>query len=99
VTPSHRDIGAAPTDYDVLISGGTHQQCILDIHDLGSRLSYPPGTSVGIIGKVLRHNVQTWDGGERICQALFMKDAVHDRLEQSRSEWVCHNDYINLTSE
>ena len=56
------------------------------------------GDSNCVTNASLRHGVQTWDGGERICQALFMKDAVHDRLEQSRPEWVCHNDYINLTS-
>jgi len=98
ITWLHRDNGAAPMDYDLLVSGGTHQQCVLDIHELGSRLSYPPGTGVAIVGKVLRHGVKTWDGGERVCQARFMKDAVHDRLGQSRPEWVCYDDYINLTS-
>jgi len=94
----HRDVGAAPMDYDLLVSGGTHQQCTLDVHELGSRLSYLPGTVVAIVGKVLRHGVKTWDGGERVCQAHFMKDMVHDRLEQSRPEWVYYDDYINLTS-
>ena len=74
------------------------QQCVLDVHELGSRLSYPPGTGVAIVGKVLRHGVKAWDGGERVCQARFMKDAVHDRLGQSRPEWVCYDDYISLTS-
>jgi len=41
----------------------------------------------------IRHGVKTWDGG--VCQAHFMKDAVHDRLGQS-TEWVCYDDYINL---
>jgi hypothetical protein len=98
MTPFHRDVGAAPMHYDLLVSGGTHQQCLLDIQELGSRLSYPPGTGVAILGKVLRHGVKTWDGGERICQAHFMKDAVLDRLEQSRPEWVCYEDYIKLTA-
>ena len=68
----HCDVGAAPMDYDLLFSSRTHKQCKLDIQDLGLRLSYLPGTVVGIAGKVLRHAVKSWDGGERIC---LMKDA------------------------
>ena len=98
-TFTHRDTGAAPADYDLLVSSGTHKQCTLDVHDLGLKLSYPPGTGVAVAGKVLRHGVKGWEGGERICQARFMKDAVHDRLGQPRPNWVCHEDYINLTSK
>ena len=94
----HHDIGAAPTDYDLLLSGGTHKQCTLDVQDLGLRLSYLPGTGVAVAGKVLRHGVKTWDGGERICQARFVKDAVHDRLGQQRPDWVCHKVYIDLVT-
>ena len=72
----HCDLGAALMDYDLLFSSGPHDQCMLDVHDLGLRLLYLPGTAVAIAGKVLRHGVKTWDGGERICQAWFMKDAV-----------------------
>ena len=92
----HRDSGAAPMDYDLLLSGGTHEQCMLDVQDLGLRLLYLPGTTVGVTGKVLRHGVKAWDGGERICQARFMKDAVHDRLGQPRPDWVCHENYIDF---
>jgi hypothetical protein len=93
----HRDVGAAPMDYDLLFSSGTHKRCTLDVQDLGLKLWYPPGTGVAITGKVLRHGVEDWDGGERICQARFMKDAVHDRLEQKRPDWVCYDDYVNLS--
>jgi hypothetical protein len=92
----HRDLGAAPMDYDLLFSSGTHKRCVLDVRDLGLKLLYPPGTGVAITGKVLRHAVETWDGGERICQARFMKDAVHDRLGQQRPDWVYHKDYLCL---
>ena len=43
MTLLHRDVGAAPIHYDLLVSGGTHQKCVLDVCELGSRLSYPPG--------------------------------------------------------
>ena len=92
----HHDVRAALMDYDLLFSSGTHKQCMLDVRDLGLRLLYPPGTGVAITGKVLRHGVETWDGGERICQAWFMKDAVHDHLGQQRPDWVCHKNYLDL---
>jgi hypothetical protein len=98
MTMIHRDTGAAPTDYDFLVSSGTHKQCKLDVQELGLKLSYPPGTGVAIVGRILRHGVKTWKGGERICQARFMKDAVHDRLGQPRPDWVHYEDYICLTS-
>jgi Oxygenase domain of the 2OGFeDO superfamily len=90
----HRDFGGASSDYDLLISGGTHKHCTLDIHDLQLRLSYGPATAVAIAGKVLRHGVKSWEGGERICQARFVKDAVHDRLQQPVPDWVVYSDYI-----
>ena len=92
----HCDVSAALMDYDLLFSSGTHKRCMLDVKDLGLKLSYLPGTGVAIAGKVLRHGVGSWDGGERICQAWFMKDAICDCLGQQRPEWVCHNDYLDL---
>jgi len=70
----------------------------LNVYELGLRLSYPPDTGVAVAGNILKH-VKTWDGGERICQVCFMKDAVRDRLGQPRPEWVCYEDYISLTAE
>jgi len=95
-TPWHRDQGGAPTHYDLLLSAGTHTDCVLDIPISGLTLSYLPGTVVPIVGKVIGHGVRVWDGGERICQARFIKDAVHDRLGLVRPEWVHHNTYIGL---
>jgi len=46
----------------------------LDVHELGSRLSYPPGTGVAIVGKVLRH-VSRLGMEERGLPGTFMKDA------------------------
>jgi hypothetical protein len=99
LTPPHRDTSGSPMDYDLLVSGGTHKECVLDVHDLGMTLSYLPGTAIAITGKVLRHGVKTWDGGERICQARFVKDAVRDRQGLPRPDWVNYNDYICLTGK
>ena len=95
-TPFHRDQGGAPPDYDLLISSGTHTSCVLEVCDLGLTANYVPGTAIAIAGKVLRHGVRTWDGGERICQAHFIKDAVHDRLGLPRPDWVLYDTYLDL---
>jgi hypothetical protein len=97
VTPSHRDPGAAPSSYDFLVAGGDYQQCTLDCADIGARFSYLPGTAIAISGKILRHSVHDWKGGERICVAHFIKDAVHARLMQPRPSWPMHADYLALT--
>ncbi len=97
-TPLHRDLGGAPEDFDLLLSSGTHDACNLDVLDLGATLSYHPGTAVAITGRVLQHGVKGWEGGERICQARFMKDAIHDRLGLPKPTWVNYDDYIGLAS-
>jgi len=95
-TPFHRDTGASPTYFDLLISGGTHSDCRLELPDLGSTLSYAPGTGVFVTGRVLRHGVSSWSGGERICLAQFMKDAVQDRLGQPRPGWTNIDDFLEM---
>jgi hypothetical protein len=95
-TPMHRDWGAAPPFYDLLVSGGTHADCHLNLPDLGTRLWYLPGTAVAVSGRVLRHEVPDWLEGERICCAHFIKDAVHDRLGEARPVWPCLTDYFTL---
>lgn len=95
-TPMHRDWGAAASAYDLLVSAGTQTVCNLHLPDIGSRLQYLPGTVVGICGRVLRHEVPGWLGGERICCAYFMKDAVHWRVGQKRPHWPYLTDYLSL---
>ena len=95
-TPIHRDWGATASSYDLLVSAGTHSHCYLDLPDIGARLRYLPGTGIFISEKVLRHQVDEWLGGERICGAYFMKDAVHDRLGVARPSWPCLDDYWAL---
>lgn len=95
-TPYHRDWGGAFPDYDLLVSAGTHGECFLDVPDIGGRLLYLPGTAVAISGKLLRHGVLDWRGGERVCNAHFMKDAVHEGLDQPRPDWPKLDDYWDL---
>jgi hypothetical protein len=95
-TPKHRDWGAAASAYDLLVSAGTHTNCSLRLPDIGAKLCYLPGTAVAISGRVLHHEVPDWVGGERICCAYFIKDAVHERLGLARPPWPCLTDYLTL---
>lgn len=78
-TPHHRDPGASPSLYDLLVSLGKGHQAILNLPDLGAELHYPPGTMVYISGKVLEHGVPGWGDGERIVLTYFVKDKVYDK--------------------
>jgi hypothetical protein len=88
ITPPHRDAGAAPSMYDVLTSLGTHTSCHFILSDCGTTFSYGPGTVIAICGRVLRHEVRSWEGGERICLAHYLRDNVHNRLGVPCPQWV-----------
>ena len=94
--PIDRDMGSSPTCYDFLLSSGTHKQSRLDLPELGTSLSYGPGTLVAVSGKVLLHRVKWWEGGERVCIAHFTKDAVHTRLGLERPQWPRQQTYLQL---
>lgn len=99
VTPIHRDSKSAPPVYDFLVSAGTHTNAWLDLPDVKARLLYNPCTVVAVCGKVLRHGVESWEGGERLCFAHFIRDAVHDRLQLPRPEWVTIRAYMACMDE
>src|ERR1700733_9931110 len=99
ITPFHRDPKAAPTMYDFLVSAGTHEEAWLDLPDVNARLSYNPGAVVAICGRVLRHGVESWLGGERVCIAHFIRDAVHELLKLSYPDWVMSSQYVGLMDE
>jgi hypothetical protein len=91
-TPLHRDRGGAPPIYDLLTSAGTHTYAEFCLQDLKATLSYAPGTVIVIAGKVLLHRVEEWRGGERICIAHYMPDAVINRVGVVRPDWVVRGD-------
>jgi hypothetical protein len=93
-TPYHRDPGASPSVYDLLVSLGRAHKAILDIPDLGAQLRYPPGTMAYILGKVLEHGVPGWGDGERMVIAHFVKDKVHDKQGISRPKFVVARDFL-----
>jgi hypothetical protein len=99
ITPPHRDAQAAFPVYDFLVSAGTHEQAWLELPDLKANLSYKPCTVVAICGKVLRHAVLDWAGGERLCIAHFIRDNVHKRLDIPRPEWVKNTCYLKMMDD
>jgi hypothetical protein len=99
VTPLHRDAKSAPPVYDFLVSAGTHTNAWLDVPDVKARLLYKPCTVIAVCGKVLRHGVESWEGGERLCFAHFIRDAVHERLQIPRPEWVTMGAYTDSIDE
>ena len=88
ITPAHRDAGGWKACYDLLVAAGTYKMAYLDLPDLGARIEYNPGTAVAITGKILRHAVVDWKGGERICYAHYMRNNVHQRLLVEQTGWV-----------
>ena len=64
-----------------------------------ARLEYKPGMVTAVTGKVLRHVVYNWKGGERICIAHFTRDLIHDRLNLPRPNWVQINKYWDMMEE
>jgi hypothetical protein len=87
-TPLHRDAAGRMEWYDILLAAGTYTTATLDVPDLGACFLYKPGTVVAICGRVFRHSVNSWVGGERICYAHYMRNNVLNRQGIQNSSWV-----------
>lgn len=94
LTPRHRDKHGAAQFFDLLLSCGYHTKAKFCIPELQAELSYLPGTINLICGRVLSHAVPSWEGGERVCMALYMRDAVHERLGICRPDWSTLDTYL-----
>jgi hypothetical protein len=94
LTPSHRDTGSRNNWYDILVTLGRYRNCDLKLPGLGISLEYGPGTVVGILGKVVEHEVPEFEG-DRVCYAYFMKNNVHEWAKVPASDWM-HTNYYEL---
>ena len=94
----HRDQGGWPACFDLLAAMGTYQTSELLCPDIGARFVYNPGTVIPICGKLLRHGVFEWEGGERLCYAHYMRNNVHDRLGLRQTTWVDRTNYTRHMS-
>jgi len=87
ITQSHQDVSSRDSWYDILATLGKYRDCMLKMPGLGISLEYGPGTVVGIAGKVLEHEVPSFDR-DRVCYAYFMRNNVHEWAKVPCSDWM-----------
>ena len=87
ITKPHQDLSSRVNSYDILASSGSYRDCILKLLGLGISLEYGPGTVVGMAGKVLEHEVPSFEG-DRVCYAYFMRDNVHEWAKVPCCDWM-----------
>ena len=94
-TPSHRDSKGRAEWFDTLMSySDPCAEPRLLINDIGLDLEYGSGTVVSFCGSVLKHEVQYWGDGDRVCYAHFMRECVRKRLGIPPAGWVDRNTYL-----
>jgi hypothetical protein len=59
----------------------------MELPGVGLKLSYGPGSVLGMAGKVIRHGVSDCQG-DRVCLAYYMRDKVHERMETEAASWM-----------
>ena len=97
ISPAHRDSKGNPEWFDTLLSySETGASPRLRITDIGLDLEYSSGTVVGFCGSVLKHSVESWGMGDRICYAHFMRESVRNRLNVNRAGWVYQDKYLPI---
>jgi hypothetical protein len=95
LSPAHRDSKSKAEWFDTLLSYsdiGTSPRLLLT--DIGLDLEYSSGTVVGCCGMVLKHEVELWGMGDRICLAHFMRESVRKRLNVNPAGWVYRDKYL-----
>jgi len=85
-TPSHRDGSGYTAGFDFLSVAGVASS-VLELPDLGLKLSYERGCVVGLAGKALSHEVASWMGGDRICCARWIRQQVFQDLNAVGVDW------------
>jgi hypothetical protein len=93
-TLCHLDINGHKEWYDFLVAAGTYTGCWLRLPDLDLRLEYLPGTVVALNGRILRHEVVEWDGGDRVCYAHWVRPSLLRALSVNFPSWVTQSDFI-----
>ena len=85
-TPSHRDAQTNPYWYDILSTMGTYTNLRFHLKSLGLSFSYRPGTVVALCGKILSHEADAIEYGDRACFAWFMREDVRNYLGVSTGQ-------------
>ena len=92
LTPAHQDGKSQNQWYDLLVTLECYQSCNLELPGLGLSLKYGPGTVVGLMGLALEHEVSHFEG-ERVCNAYFMRDSVHEWAGVPGNTWMKTSHY------
>ena len=80
-TPPHQDNSSPPAEWTPLHAGGDFSQGgTLFINDLNLRIRYLPGDLIFFRGRLLSHEVEPWEGGQRISAAYFTHDSLWKQL-------------------
>lgn len=82
--------------YDLLAAAGTYTKCWFRFPDLGLRLKYLPRTVIALTGRILRHEVIEWKGGDRVCYAHWAKPEVLRALSIDFPSWVTQGELCRL---
>lgn len=90
----HVDVNGHKEWYDLLVSAGTYKSCWFRLPDLELCLKYLPGTVVALNGRILRHEVVEWEGGDRVCYAHWVRPTLLRALSISFPSWVSQLEYI-----
>lgn len=72
----HTDNKGCKEWYDILLTAGTYKECWFRLPDLDLQLKYLPGTVVALNGRILKHEVVEWKGGDRVCYAHWFRHTV-----------------------
>jgi hypothetical protein len=79
-TPNHFDRRDPITGWTPLVVFGRFTGGSLHIRRLGIRMSFLPGTCIWIRGRVLAHEVEVFEGGQRVSIAHFCHQSVWDAM-------------------
>lgn len=80
-TPPHRDRKIPPAEWTALHAGGKFNKggCLF-IRELNLRIRYLPGDLIFFRGWFLTHEVEIWEGGQRISAAYFTHESLWKHL-------------------
>ena len=90
----HLDVNGHKEWYDFLVAAGTYKECWFRLPDLDLQLEYLPGTVVALNGRILRHEVVKWDGGDRVCYAHWVRPSFLRALSVNLPSWVTQSEFI-----
>ena len=78
--------------YDLLVTAGTYTGCWFHFPDLDIRLKDLPGTAIALNGRILRHEVIEWKGGDRVCYAHWARPELLHALSVDCLSWVTQDE-------